>query len=145
MKIILKEDIKKKGKKGDILNVKDGYGTFLINDKKAVIANTENVRNLDRSNERKKVREEELIKECEKVKNRIEKEKIEFKVKVGAQDKVFGSVSVKQIVSILNRLGYDIDKKCIKLNGSLSSLGTHIVSVELHKKVVANIKINLVK
>ena len=145
MKIILKEDIKKKGKKGDILNVKDGYGTFLINDKKAVIANTENVRNLDRSNERKKVREEELIKECEKVKNRIEKEKIEFKVKVGAQDKVFGSVSAKQIVSILNRLGYDIDKKCIKLNGNLSSLGTHVVSVELHKKVVANIKINLVK
>lgn len=145
MKIILKEDIKKKGKKGDILNVKDGYGTFLINDKKAVIANQENVRNLDRSNERKKVKEEELIKECEKVKNRIEKEKIEFKVKVGAQDKVFGSVSAKQIVSILNRLGYDIDKKCIKLNGSLSSLGTHVVSVELHKKVVANIKINLVK
>lgn len=145
MKIILKEDIKKKGKKGDILNVKDGYGTFLINDKKAVIANSENVRNLDRSNERKKVKEEELIKECEKVKNRIEKEKIEFKVKVGAQDKVFGSVSAKQIVSILNRLGYDIDKKCIKLNGNLSSLGTHVVSVELHKKVVANIKINLVK
>ena len=145
MKIILLEDIKKKGKKGDILNVKDGYGTFLINDKKAVIANQENVRNLDRSNERKKVKEEELIKECEKVKNRIEKEKIEFKVKVGAQDKVFGSVSAKQIVSILNRLGYDIDKKCIKLNGNLSSLGTHVVSVELHKKVVANIKINLVK
>ena len=145
MKVILKEDIKKKGKKGDILNVKDGYGTFLINDKKAVIANQENVRNLDRSNERKKVKEEELIKECEKVKNRIEKEKIEFKVKVGAQDKVFGSVSAKQIVSILNRLGYDIDKKCIKLNGNLSSLGTHVVSVELHKKVVANIKINLVK
>ena len=145
MKIILLEDIKKKGKKGDILNVKDGYGTFLINDKKAVIANSENVRNLDRSNERKKIKEEELIKECEKVKNRIEKEKIEFKVKVGAQDKVFGSVSAKQIVSILNRLGYDIDKKCIKLNGNLSSLGTHVVSVELHKKVVANIKINLVK
>ena len=63
MKVILLADIKKKGKKGDILTVKDGYGTFLINDKKAVIANGENVRNLDRSNERKKVREEELIKE----------------------------------------------------------------------------------
>ncbi len=145
MKVILLEDIKKKGKKGDILNVKDGYGTFLINDKKAVIANGENVRNLDRSNERKKVREEELIKECEKIKNKLEKEKIEFKVKVGAGDKVFGSVSVKQIEKELKGLGYDIDKKCIKLNGSLSSLGTHVVSVELHKKVVASIKINLVK
>ena len=145
MKIILKEDIKKKGKKGDILNVKDGYGTFLINDKKAVIANQENVRNLDRSNERKKVKEEELIKECEKVKNRIEKEKIEFKVKVGAQDKVFGSVSAKQIEKELKNKGYDIDKKNIIINSSLSSLGTHIVDIELHKKVVAKVKVNLVK
>ena len=91
------------------------------------------------------MREEELIKECEEIKNKLEKEKIEFKVKVGAGDKVFGSVSVKQIEKELKGLGYDIDKKCIKLNGSLSSLGTHVVSVELHKKVVASIKINLVK
>ena len=65
MKIILLEDIKKKGKKGDILNVKDGYGTYLINDSKAIVASTENLRNLDRSNERKKIKEEELIKECD--------------------------------------------------------------------------------
>lgn len=145
MKIILLEDIKKKGKKGDILNVKDGYGTYLINDNKAVVASLENLRNLDRSNERKKVREDKLIKECEEIRDRLEKEKIEFKVKVGAQDKVFGSVSAKQIASVLKRLGYDIDKKSIIISESLSSLGTHIVSIELHKKVVANIKINLVK
>lgn len=145
MKIILLEDIKKKGKKGDILNVKDGYGTYLVNDSKAIVASSENLRNLDRSNERKKIKEEELIKECEGIKKKLEATKLEFKVKVGSGDKVFGSVSAKQIVSILNRLGYDIDKKCIKLNGNLSSLGTHVVSVELHKKVVANIKINLVK
>ena len=145
MKIILLEDIKKKGKKGDILNVKDGYGTYLVNDSKAIIANPENLRNLDRSNERKKIKEEELIKECEGIKKKLEATKLEFKVKVGKSDKVFGSVSAKQIEKELKNKGYDIDKKSIIINSSLSSLGTHIVDIELHKKVVAKVKVNLVK
>ena len=145
MKIILLEDIKKKGKKGDILNVKDGYGTYLVNDSKAIIANSENLRNLDRSNERKKIKEEELIKECEGIKKKLEATKLEFKVKVGKSDKVFGSVSAKQIEKELKRLGYDIDKKSIVIMGALSCLGTHIINIELHKKVVAKVKVSLVK
>ena len=145
MKIILLEDIKKKGKKGDILNVKDGYGTYLVNDSKAIIASSENLRNLDRSNERKKIKEEELIKECQGIKKKLDATKLEFKVKVGAGDKVFGSVSAKQIASVLKKLGYDIDKKSIIIDNSLSSLGTHIVRIELHKKVIVSLKVNLVK
>ena len=132
-------------KKGEILNVKDGYGSFLIKDNKAIVASAENLRNLDRSNERKKVKEEELIKECEGIKKKLEATKLEFKVKVGESDKVFGSVSAKQIEKELKSLGYNIDKKSIIINSSLSSLGTHIVDIELHKKVVAKIKVNLVK
>ena len=145
MKIILLEDIKKKGKKGDILNVKDGYGTYLVNDSKAIVASSENLRNLNRSNERKKIKEEELIKECEGIKKKLEATKLEFRVKVGAGDKVFGSVSAKQIASVLKNKGYDIDKKSIIIDNSLSSLGTHIVRIELHKKVIASLKVNLVK
>lgn len=70
---------------------------------------------------------------------------MDFKVKVGSGDKVFGSVSAKQIEKELKNKGYDIDKKSIIINSSLSSLGTHIVDIELHKKVVAKIKVNLVK
>ena len=128
-----------------MLSVKDGYGNFLINEKKAIIANEENVRNLNRNNERKKIKEEELIDECNKLKIKLEKEKIDFKVRVGTQDRVFGSISAKQIEKELKNKGYDIDKKSIKIDGTLSSLGTHIVSLELHKKVIAKLKVNLVK
>ena len=73
------------------------------------------------------------------------KEKIEFKVKTGAQDRVFGSVSAKQIEKKLNDMGYSVDKKNIIIDSALSSLGTHIISIALHKKVIAKVKINLVK
>lgn len=145
MKVILLEDVKKKGKKGDILTVKDGYGNFLISSSKAVIANDENLRNLDRSNKKKKSEEEALIKECEKVKSKLEKEKIEFKVKTGVSDKVFGSISAKQIEKELKGKGYDISKKQIEIDNPLSTLGRHQVNINLHKKVVAKIFINLVK
>lgn len=145
MKIILIKDVKKQGKSGDILNVKDGYGTFLINKGDAVLATQNSVNRLDRENEQKAQNEKELIRECEKVKNKLENLKISFKVKTGESDRVFGSVSPKQIVEELKNKGYNIDKKQIKINGSISSLGFHNVDIELHKKVVANIKIELKK
>ena len=145
MKIILLNDVKKKGKKGEVLTVKDGYGNFLISSGQALIASESNLKDLDRNNEKKKKEEETDIKECEKVKERLEKEKIEFKVKTGASDKVFGSVSAKQIEKELKSKGYNIDKKNIIISNPLSSLGVFEVKIELHKKVVATIKVNLVK
>jgi large subunit ribosomal protein L9 len=143
MKIILLEDIKKHGKKGDIINVKDGYGSFLIKDKKAVLATSGGLNRLDRENKSREEAEKKLIADCEKTKKMIEKEKLQFKVKVGVQDKVFGSISAKQIADKLSK--YNINKKQIKIISPLSSLGFHEVSIELHKKVVAHIKVELVK
>ena len=74
-----------------------------------------------------------------------EKLTIGFKVKTGEQDRVFGSISPKQIVEELKNKGYSIDKKQIRINGTISSLGFHNVEIELHKKVIANIKIELKK
>jgi large subunit ribosomal protein L9 len=81
----------------------------------------------------------------EEQKKKIEKLTISFKVKTGEQDRVFGSISPKQIVEELKGKGYEIDKKQIKIEGTISSLGFHNVNVELHKKVVANLKIELKK
>ncbi|MBQ9072807.1 MAG: 50S ribosomal protein L9 [Bacilli bacterium] len=145
MKIILLKDVKKQGKKGDILNVKDGYGTFLINKGEAVLATQNSVNRLDRENEEKKQQELALIKKCEEIKKKLEKLTISFKVKTGAQDRVFGSVSPKQIVEELKGKGYEIDKKQIKIDGTISSLGFHNIDIELHKKVVAKLKIELKK
>lgn len=145
MKIILINDVKKQGKKGDILNVKDGYGTFLINNGSAVLATTNSVDRLDRENKEKEKLELENIKRCEELKKKIEKLNISFKVKTGESDRVFGSISPKQIVEELKNKGYEIDKKQIKTDGSISSLGFHNVDIELHKKVVAKLKIELKK
>ena len=145
MKIILIKDVKKQGKSGDILEVKDGYGNFLINKGDAVLATSNSVNRLDRENKQKEENENKLIKECQILKNKLENLKISFKVKTGEGDKVFGSISVKQIVEELKNKGYNIDKKLIKINNPISSLGFHNVDIELHKKVKATIKIELKK
>ena len=145
MKIILIKDVKKQGKSGDILNVKDGYGTFLINKGDAVLATQNSVDRLDRENQEKEKNEQKLIKECEIIKRKLENLKITFKVKTGQSDRDFGSISPKQIVEELKNKGYNIDKKQIKIDGSISSLGFHNVDIELHKKVIAKIKIELTK
>ena len=145
MKIILINDVKKKGKKNDILTVKDGYGAFLINKGDAILATGNSLNRLDREIEEHKQEEAENIKKCEKLKEKIEKITLSFKVKTGTQDKVFGSISPKQIVEELKNKGFDIDKKQIKIENSISSLGFHNINIELHKKVIANLKIELKK
>lgn len=145
MKVIFLKDLKGQGKKGEIKEVKDGYGTFLIKNNIANIANESNLKHYNTLKSKQELEENLFIKDCEKLKEQLEKLSINIKVKVGSQDKVFGSVSTKQISTELKKLNFNIDKNKIKVDYPLSSLGTHIVKVELHKKVIANVKINLVK
>lgn len=145
MKVIFINDLKKQGKKGEIKEVKDGYATFLIKNGYVVPANEGNLKQFNTKKEKEKLNETLKIKDCEKIKEELEKLTINIKVKVGTQDRVFGSVSTKQIAQELKVKGYEIDKNKISIDSPLSCLGTHIVNIELHKQVIVNLKVNLIK
>lgn len=145
MKVILLTDVKSLGKKDEIKEVKDGYAKFLINEKKAVQYTNKSVEILDKEIATRKQEEDALVKECTEIKNKVEKLNLKFKVKTGAGDKVFGSVSTKEIASELKEKGFDIDKKKIVTDFEINTLGFHEVKINLHKKVIAKVRVELVK
>ncbi|MBE6152204.1 MAG: 50S ribosomal protein L9 [Firmicutes bacterium] len=146
MKVIFLKDLKNQGKKGEIREVKDGYGkNFLIKNGYAVMATETGVKRLNEENEQARQKELENIKNCNQMKEKLEKLTLKFKVKTGTQDRVFGTVSTKMIAEELKKQNFNIDKKTIKLDNPLSSLGFHNVKIELHKEVIAQLKVELMK
>ena len=146
MRVIFIKDVKGQGKKGEVKEVKDGYGkNFLIKNGYAVIASKTGLERLESENRQKQEEEAKRIQKCEKIKENLSKITLKFPVKTGKQDQVFGSVSSKMIVSELKNRGYEIDKKTVKLNEALSTLGYHNVEIELHKQVKAIVRVELVK
>ncbi len=146
MKVILLADVKGKGKKDDIIEVSDGYAkNYIIKNKLGVLYTKGSKKVLDKELTERKVKEDEKVSELTKIKNQLENKNIEFIVQTGVQDKVFGNISTKQICEKLAQMGFNIDKKCIKLDGNINSLGFHKVLIELHKKVKFYINIVLNK
>ena len=146
MKVIFTKDVKGQGKAGDIKEVKDGYAkNFLIKNGYAVIYTQRSKEILDIQNKDKENKENILIKECEALKKDLKDRVLEFKVKTGKDDQVFGTISSKQIYEQLEKLGYKIDKKKIELDTPINSLGYHEVKINLHKKVTASVTVHLVK
>ena len=146
MKVILLKDVKGKGKKDSVIEVSDGYANnYLIKNNLAVPYTKRSKEILDKELDIREKEEENKIKEYNEISKKLNDQIIEFKVKVGEKDKVFGTISSKQISDKLKEMGYKIDKKNIKINGNLSTLGITNVEVKLHKKVKFNIKINLIK
>ena len=146
MKIILLKDVKSQGKKDDIIDVSDGYANnYLIKNKLGVRYSETSKKILDSQIKERQDIEDDLVKRLTEIKNKLKDSTIVFKVKTGKQDKVFGTISSKQISDELDKKGYKIEKKNIIINNPIDSLGIHKVSIKLHKKVEFNINVNLVK
>ena len=143
MKVILKEDIKSLGKKGEIVEVSDGYaGNFILKKNKGVEANSSNLNDLKlkKANDDKIAQEQyEAAKELGK---QIEAGQIQVSIKMGEGGKAFGSVSSKEIAEeVKKQLDLTIDKKKVQLKEAIKVPGTHVVPIKLHPKVTADLKV----
>ena len=144
VKVILLTDVRKQGKKDQVIDVSDGYANnFLISKGLAVPYNTQNKNKLERDMKIREDNEEALVKEALELKNKLANVTIKFKAKTGKDGRMFGSISVKQIADELKSKGYEIDKKKITCNHAIDSLGVHVVDINLHKKVVANVNVHV--
>ena len=143
MKVILLQDVKSLGKKGEIVNVNDGYArNFILPKKMGVEATGKNLNDLKlQKNNEKKVAQEQLD-SAKTLAEKIGQGKVELAIKVGEGGRVFRSVSSKEIAAaVKEQMGLDVDKKKIQLKETIKSLGTHNVPVKLHPEVTAELKV----
>ena len=146
MKVLLLQDVKAHGKKGDIIEVSDGYAkNFLIKRKMAIQATNQviNETNQKKASELRKLEIEKQ--EAIKLAERLNGNTIIVEIACGDNGKMFGSVTAKEISDALLKSGYDIDKKKINLKEPIKSLGTFSVEVKVYANVTSTIKINVVK
>ena len=145
MKVILLQDVKSLGKKGEIVNVNDGYArNFILPKKLGVEANGKNLNDLKLQKKNEEKVAQENLDAAKALAVKIGEGKVELTIKTGEGGKTFGSVSSKEIaVAVKEQMGIDIDKKKIQLKESIKTLGMHIVPVKLHAKVTAELKVHV--
>ena len=145
IKVILKENIKGVGKKDEIVEVKDGYANnFLLNQNKAILATPENINKLKARNEKIQKHRDRDVKNAKELKEVLATKEIVLKVKAGENNKVFGSISAKEIVqAVKDQLNIDIDKKKVSADSKVKEIGVHNVELKLHSEVKANLKVRV--
>lgn len=143
MKVILLEDVKSLGKKGETVNVSDGYARNLLLPKKlGVEATAKNLNELKLQKAHEDKVAAEKLEEARTFAKELEEKSVTVAIKVGEGGKVFGSVSTKEIAEAAKaQLGYDIEKKKMQLSTPIKVLGTTEVPVKLHPKVTAKLKV----
>ena len=146
MKVILREDDKKLGKAGDIVEVKDGYAhNFLIPRNLAVRADASHVKQLEHERKILHDKSEKQLKQARKLVEQIEKASCTISVQVGEEERIFGSVTAIDIAQALGKEGVEIDKKAIQLEEPIKTLGVFTVPVKLAPEIEAKLKVWVVK
>lgn len=145
MKVILLQDVKNVGKKGQTIEVSDGYANnFLLPKRLGVNATKRSVEILDKQKEDARILDEKNRKEAEELKEKLKTITLEFTCKTGKEGKLFGSVSSKQVVEKLKTsYGITIDKRKFVDKETVNTLGVTILKNELYKGVVAEIKVHV--
>lgn len=143
MKVILIEDVKSLGKKGEIVNVNDGYArNFILPKKLGMEATGKNLNDLKLKKANEDRIAQEQLEAAQELAKKIEAGQIVVSIKTGEGGRAFGSVSSKEIAAeVKAQMGYDVDKKKVMLKDTIKTLGTHTVPVKLHAKVTAELKV----
>lgn len=145
MKVILLEDVKSLGKKGEIIDINDGYArNYVLPKKLGIEANQKNLNDLKlkQANEAKK--QKELLEQAKELALKVEGKPVVVSIKAGEGGRTFGSVSTKEISQAVSKqLGFELDKKKMQLEEPIRALGMYIVPVKLHKDVTAKLSVKV--
>lgn len=145
MEVILLEDVKSVGKKGEIVKVSDAYArNCLIGKKLGVEATSKNLNDLKLQNANRAKIEKEKLEEAKALAEKMKELSVTLNIKSGEGGKTFGSVSTKEIAqAVKEQLGMELDKKKMILDEPIKTLGNHIIQVRLHKDVTASLTVKV--
>lgn len=145
MKVILQEDVRNLGKMGDVANVSDGYArNYLIPKNLAIEANVKNVKSLEHEKRKLEDKAKKIRNEALGLSERLSSLTLTLRAKAGEEEKLFGSVTNKDVAEALKAEGLDIDRKRILLDEPIKRLGSYTVGVKVHPEVTAQVNINVV-
>lgn len=146
MKVIFLQDVKGKGKKGEVKNVSEGYArNYLLPKNLAAEANAGNLKTLEVKKQGEEKRAQEKLDEAKAFKDELEKLTVEIKAKSGEGGRLFGAVTSKQIAETLKKMKKKVDKRKIELDEPIRSLGYTNVPIKLHQDVTATIRVHVVE
>ena len=147
MEVILLEDVKTLGKKGQIVKINDGYArNFVLPKKLGIEATPKNLNDLKLQKKREEKEAAEELARAKELAASIEDKAVTLSMKTGEGGKTFGTISTKEIATAAKeQLGLEVDKKKMKLDEPIQTLGTHIVALKLHKDVTAKLTVKVVE
>lgn len=146
MKVILTQDVKDVGKRGEIVNVSDGFArNFLFPKKSAVVATETALKHEEDRVKIEKAKYEKILSHAKEVAKTLEGKTVVLKSKAGKEGKLYGTITAKEVAAaVKEQLGHDVDKRKIHLDDHIKTLGHHHVSFKLHPEVTAKVTIQIV-